>query len=88
MARRYGVFRDGKRVLTISDEPGALLSSALPPPDPNWRPPQHPFLSGSAQDPNSEHALAQILGEATSFDDYLERLRAAGYTAEEDGAAA
>jgi hypothetical protein len=82
MARRCGVFKGDKRVLTITDEPGALLSTALPPPDPNWRPPQHPFLSGSAQDANSEHELGQLLSAATSFDDYVERLRAAGYRVE------
>ena len=84
MARKFGVFREDKRVLTISDEPGALLSTALPPPDPNWRPPQHPFLSGSAQDPNSEHELGQLLAASSSFDDYLERLRGAGYRVEAD----
>jgi|1185.fasta_scaffold256897_2 hypothetical protein len=84
MARTFGVWSSDRRVLTIRDEPGALLSTALPPPDPNWRPPQHPFLSGSAQDANSEHALAELLAQATSFDDYLERLRGAGYRVEEE----
>jgi hypothetical protein len=84
VTRTVGVYSGDRRVLTIRDEPGALLSTALPPPDPSWRPPQHPFLSGSAQDANSEHALAQLLAQATSFDDYLERLRDAGYRVEEE----
>jgi hypothetical protein len=84
MPRTFAVYSGERRVLTIKDEPGALLSTALPPPDPNWRPPQHPFLSGSAQDANSEHALAQILADAASFDDYVERLRGAGYRVEEE----
>jgi hypothetical protein len=84
MARTFAVYSGDRRVLTIRDEPGALLSTALPPPDPNWRPPQHPFLSGSAQDANSEHALAQILAGATSFDDYVDRLRETGYRVEEE----
>lgn len=74
---------DGHKVLTVTDEPGALLSTALPPPTPGWTPPAHPFVSAQAHDPMHEHRLRQLLDESSSFEDFLVRLEAAGYRTED-----
>jgi hypothetical protein len=87
MTRTVGVYtEDNQRVLTVKDEPGALLSTALPPPTPGWTPPTHPFLSAQAHNPFHEHRLRELLDEATSFEDFLARLAEIGYQiVEEEG---
>lgn len=77
----YEVFKGDRPVLTVSNEPGLLLSTALLPP--GREPASHPFLSGSAQAPEEEPRLREILGHAENFPDFMARLRAAGYTLRE-----
>ncbi|WP_435768293.1 hypothetical protein [Nocardioides sp. SYSU DS0651] len=104
--RQVAVRRGGQLVLLASDAPGALRSTAGPPPDAGPPPPPpppgsppgspsgspggdaapapgtHPFLSGQAFDPSSEATLGRLLGESSSFDDYLRRLVTAGFDIE------
>ncbi|HEY8736695.1 MAG TPA: hypothetical protein VIO62_06595 [Candidatus Dormibacteraeota bacterium] len=80
MTRRYTVYADDdKKVLEVSDQPGPLVSVSAPPPRPGQAPATHPFLSASAYDPFTEGTLRQILLKSTSFDDFLAKLREAGY---------
>jgi hypothetical protein len=76
--RRFHVYEGGRLVLTVADEPGALLSTAAPP---VATPPgvPHPFLDAQAHDAVSEDELRRILLAASDFDDFLRRLLAAGY---------
>ena len=56
-----------------------------PPPGPgeplNPEPPPgvHPFIDAQAHDPVSEGRLRRLLDESSSFDDFIERLRGAGF---------
>jgi hypothetical protein len=77
MARTVTVYTDDHKVLTVKDEPGPLLSTALPPP--GFVPPTNPFLSAQAHDPFQEHVLREILERSSGFDDFLHRLQDAGY---------
>jgi hypothetical protein len=80
MTRRYIVYaEDDEKVLEVSDQPGALVSVSAPPPPPGQAPASHPFLSASAYDPFREGALRRILLESSDFDDFLSRLKQAGY---------
>jgi len=79
--RVYEVFKGDRLVLTVSNEPGPLLSTALPPP--GRKPMPHPFLSASAHAPEEEPRLREILDRAENFPDFIARLRAAGYTLRE-----
>lgn len=78
--RRWTVLWRGRPVLDVTDEPGPLTSTALPPQ--GWTPPQHPFLTAAARDAEHEHALREHLLAASGTDDFLDRLRAAGYQVE------
>lgn len=83
MTRRYTVYADDdEKVLEVSDQPGPLVSVSAPPPPPGQPPVTHPFLSASAYDPFREGAIRQILLQSTSFDDFLTRLKDAGYRVE------
>ena len=75
---RYNVLKAGRLVLTVSDVPGPIVSTAALPPGAS--PAQHPFLSATAQAPEEENALHQILEQSKDFDDFLRRLRDGGYT--------
>ena len=75
--RRLAVFKAGRVVLDVVDEPGPLTSTALTPP--GYEPPRHPFLTASARDPDSEHELREILLASASTEDFVARLRASGY---------
>ena len=81
MTRTVVVYRDDRKVLTAKDEPGPLMSTALPPP--GFTPPTNPFLSAQAHDPFAEHELRQILDRSSSFDDFLANLSEAGFRTEE-----
>lgn len=74
--RCFRVYRGGDLALTIEDRPGALHSRAAPAPG---GPPRHPFLHGTAYAATLEDELGRLLAAAESFDDYLDRLIAAGY---------
>lgn len=80
MATTYEVYAGEDRVLEIADTPGALVSISAPPPPPGVEPPPHPFLSATAYVATEESRLREILNGSASTSDYVERLRAAGYT--------
>ena len=82
IVRVFEVWKDGRMVMTVRDEPGPLVSRASPPPD--FKPaPSHPFVSISSHDPFSEHQSRTILDQSNSCDDYLARMRAAGFEAKQ-----
>ena len=86
MTRRFTVYTEGdKKVLEVSDQPGPLVSVSAPPPRPGEAPAVHPFLSASAYDPFTEGALRNILLKSSSLDDFLKRLRDAGYRVSDEG---
>jgi hypothetical protein len=76
-ARSWEVFKGSELVLSVADGPGPLLSAAAPPPGAS--PVLHPFLSASARAPAEEDALKSLLDASKSTEDFLARLRAAGY---------
>jgi hypothetical protein len=82
VSRSFTVTKDGDTVLTFRDEPGPLMSSALPPP--GFVPPTNPFLTAQAHNVFHEHALREILDESESVEDFVGRLDAAGYAVSED----
>jgi hypothetical protein len=61
----YEVFKGDRPVLPVSDEPEALVSTALPPPE--REPVSHPFLGASTHAPEEEPALRENLGRAVDF---------------------
>ena len=79
--KAYTVLKAGRVVLTIQNRPGQLLSTALPPAGSPAV--QHRFLSATAHAPEEEDALRSILEKSSSFDDFVNRLRDAGYTLRE-----
>ena len=81
MARTFEVYADDDLVLTIKDEPGPLMSTALPPP--GFSPPTSDFLSAQAHNPFHEHVLRGLLEKSMSLDEYLAQLRNGGYRVEE-----
>lgn len=81
IVRVFEVWKDGRLVQTVRDEPGPLSSVAImPPPHEVVKPPPpHPFLSIISHDPFSEGPSRTILDQSSSCDDYLARMRAAGF---------
>ena len=78
---RFDVTRAGRLVLVMEDRPGAITSTAPPPPDGSVA--RHPFLSASARDAASEWELKCLLDASVDFDTYVSKLRAAGFTVDE-----
>lgn len=79
MPKRYEVFSGDELVLEVEDSPGPLISTSAPPPVPGEEPAPHPFLSATAYVATEEHHLREVLGQATSTSDYVERLQKEGY---------
>lgn len=75
----WNVYKNGRKVLTVKNEPGPITSTAALPP--GKAPRRHPFLSAQALDPAEENDLGMILEESKSFEDFMARLKAAGYAA-------
>ncbi len=73
----YVVYLDNRAVLRIVDRPGALTSTALPPP--GAQPVRHPFLTASALDSAEEGRLSEILSTSKNTLEFLDHLRQAGY---------
>lgn len=78
----WKVYDGEELILSLRGEPGALVSTAALPT--NARPVTHPFVSGSAHDAGYEHVLRELLDASTSAEDYVARLRAAGFRVEAD----
>ena len=74
----YNVLKAGRLVLTVSDVPGSIVSTAALPP--GAAPAKHPFLSATAHAPEEEDTLRKTLDQSKDFDDFLRRLRERGYT--------
>lgn len=73
----WEVFKGERMVLSVSDGPGPLVSTAAPPP--GTPPVRHAFLSASAHAPEEEDTLKRVLDASTSTADFLARLKSAGY---------
>jgi hypothetical protein len=82
-ARRYIVYRGGEKIAEISDQSGPLISAKAPSPAANAKPALHPFLSATAYVPEEEGRLRDALNQSRSLPEYLEALRAMGFSVEE-----
>ena len=82
-ARRYIVYCGGEKIAEISDQPGPLISAKAPPPSANAKPALHPFLSATAYVPEEEGRLRDVLNQSRGLPEYLEALRAMGFSVEE-----
>jgi hypothetical protein len=80
-AKTYEVLRADRLVLTVTNKPGAIISTATLPVNSN--PVMHPFLSATAHAASEENALHAILVQSSDFDDFLRRLAQSGYTIRE-----
>lgn len=80
--KSYEVRKGSRLVLSVIDKPGPIVSTAVRPPD-GSPPPNHPFLSASAHAPEEEDALRTLLEASKDLNDFLERLRKAGYAVSE-----
>ncbi len=76
----FTVYYGDDAVLSARSEPGALTSTAPPPP--GGQVAMHPFISAAALDPMHEHRLREILLASSSAADFIARLEAAGYRVE------
>jgi hypothetical protein len=75
----YNVYRGEKLIAVIKPESGLIVSTATPPPPPGQQI-KHPFLTATALVPEEENNLYQLLQKAKNFDDYVNLLKANGYT--------
>ncbi len=73
----WSVYDGSVLILTVVGEPGPITSTAPPPPD--GRLVTHPFLSAAARDAAHEDQLGRLLRASTSMEDFLARLKAAGF---------
>ena len=83
LARTWSIWEGNRRVLTVVDRPGPLVSTAPPPPGPS-KLATHPFLSASAESPMHEHQLRGVLSKSDSLDSFLDALRSAGFEVKEE----
>ena len=75
----WNVYKGERRVMVLKDQPGPLISVALPPP--GFKPPQFPF-SGYSRDPMEEDALRRIAEKSADVKQFMAGLSAAGYRVE------
>ena len=83
MSARYLVTLDGAPVLHVVDTPGALVSTA--PRRAGSPPVQHPFLTATALDARQEHTLRRLLDGSNNTEDFVGRLRGAGFEVAREG---
>jgi hypothetical protein len=76
--QRYRVYDGTTLILDLSSTPGPLRSTARSP----GPPARHPFLSGVARSAPHEDQLRKLLVAATSFDEFVASLTAAGFRLE------
>jgi hypothetical protein len=79
----WSVYDGEMLILTFRGEPGPITSTAMLPP--GVRPVTHPFLSAAAREAGHESQLRELLDASTSVEDFLARLRAAGFRVESTG---
>jgi hypothetical protein len=77
---RWKVYDGPTLILEVSDTPGPITSTAMPPP--GGKPMIHPYLSASALSAAHEGQLGDFLEDSTSCADFLARLRTAGFRVE------
>ncbi len=79
--------KGGREILRITEGPGVLIDSNAPPPPPGTQPARHPFVGASCG--GGQPALCSqardLLNEATSYDDFLKKLKSAGFTVAPSG---
>jgi hypothetical protein len=73
----FDVYRGKRQVLIVRNEPGKLTSTLELGPGESW--PDHPFLSADATAPEEENRIGVLLRRSAGFDEFLQRLREAGY---------
>lgn len=74
----WDVYKNGKRVLWMLDQPGTFETSAGPAP-PGIPAYTSPFLTATAHDPADEDHLRALAEKAKGFDAYVAALKAEGY---------
>ena len=79
----YNVWKGDRLVLTFEDRPGPITSTALP--APGSAPVLHPFLTANARAPEEEDRIGYILSQSKDAQDFILRLRQAGYAVTADG---
>ena len=75
--RHWRVFDGDLAILELSDQPGPILSTAMPPP--GAKPVTHEFLSATALDASHEDTLRRLLVGSKSVDEFIRALEGAGY---------
>lgn len=75
--RHWRVYDGDLAILEMSDEPGTLTSTAMPPP--GAKPVTHPFLTAAALDAMHEDKLRSLLVASHTMDEFLRALEGAGF---------
>ena len=73
----YEVRKGERLVLTFTDRPGPVTSTALLPP--GAAPVEQSFITADARAPEEEDKLRRILDGSKNVQDFIARLRQAGY---------
>lgn len=79
---KFTVLQNGRKVLTFTDEPGVLMSTAIRPA--GFAPPKHPFINGQALDANAEDTLATLLEKSRSAAEFVTQLEKHGFEVQKD----
>jgi hypothetical protein len=79
--QRWTVYDGSTLILEVSSVPGAIISTAAPPP--GLKPVTHPFLSATARSAPHENRLRELLVASKDLGDFISRLRAAGFEVRE-----
>lgn len=80
--RSYRILRGERLALEIRGEPGALVSTSVPPPPPGTPPVTHPFATASFRMAETEGELGALLRQASDLDTFLGAAERAGYRIE------
>ncbi|MEK7131360.1 MAG: hypothetical protein AAB797_01310 [Patescibacteria group bacterium] len=73
----WEVYKDGRKVLWLQNEPGFLISAAILPA--GTEPAKHQFVNAKALDPLEENNLQKLLAQSQGFEEYLYLLDKSGY---------
>jgi len=79
--QRWKVYDGSTLILDVSSIPGPIISTAAPPP--GLKPVTHPFLSAAARSALHENRLRELLVASKDLEDFISRLRAAGFEVRE-----
>jgi len=76
--------KGGERILLIKNVPGPLFDTTAGVPPPDWKPPQHRFLSARCmRDAMLCVQVGELLRASRSIDEFFQQLRGAGYVVRE-----